>query len=151
MKEATKLQTETTSGSPMKLNDDIKAQLLEKHPLRRPPEVDTIHPRDQTAADKFHPIIFEEINAQCIQKTVLQMDGAAVPSGLDTVVWKRLCSSFGETLFVQLVPCNTAQAKTQAVNLQYMTSMKFWTTQPVRQSFRLMPQMHSTILTGKLQ
>jgi hypothetical protein len=72
MKEATKLQTETTSGSPMKLNDDINAQLLEKHPSRRPPEVDTIHPHDQTAADKFHPIIFEEINAQCIQKTVLQ-------------------------------------------------------------------------------
>ena len=97
VKKATNLLTENTSGGPMKINDDIKAQLLEKHPSRRPPEVDTILPCDQNAADKFHPIIFEEIDAQCIQKTVLQMDGAAGPSGLDTAAWKRLCSSFGES------------------------------------------------------
>ena len=41
-----------------------------------------------------NPVIFEAINGQLIRDTVLRMDGAAGPSGLDIAQWKRLCTSF---------------------------------------------------------
>jgi hypothetical protein len=97
VKNAMKLLSNSSSGGPLKLNNGIKSKLLEKHPARQPPHPSVVLPRDNTIADSYHPIIFEQINAQLIHKTVLQMDGAAGPSGLDTTAWKRLCSSFGES------------------------------------------------------
>ncbi len=44
--------------------------------------------------DNPHPKIFEEINVTMMRNTVLRMDSAAGPSGLDAVAWKRLCTSF---------------------------------------------------------
>ena len=42
----------------------------------------------------LHPILFERIDGPLIHSVVLKMDGAAGPSGLDSAIWKRLCTSF---------------------------------------------------------
>lgn len=34
------------------------------------------------------------MNGELIRDTILRMDGAAGPSGLDATSWKRLCTSF---------------------------------------------------------
>ena len=36
----------------------------------------------------------ETIDGPLIRRTILRMDGAAGPSGLDAAAWKRLCTSF---------------------------------------------------------
>ena len=41
-----------------------------------------------------HSVLFEAIDGQLIRNTVLRVDGAAGPSGLDAAAWKRLCTSF---------------------------------------------------------
>ena len=41
-----------------------------------------------------HHIMFDQIDGQMIQMTVLLTDGAFGPSGLDAAAWKRLSSSF---------------------------------------------------------
>lgn len=41
-----------------------------------------------TPANEPHSIIFEQIDGQLIHNTVLKMDGAAGPSGLDAAAWK---------------------------------------------------------------
>ena len=42
-----------------------------------------------------HSVNFEQIDGVLIRRMILQMDGAAGPSGLDVSSWKRMCSSFG--------------------------------------------------------
>ena len=44
---------------------------------------------------ELHSVNFEQINGVLIRRMILQMDGAAGPSGLDASSWKRMCSSFG--------------------------------------------------------
>ena len=39
--------------------------------------------------------MFEVIDGKLIRSTVLKMDGAAGPSGLDATAWKRMCTSLG--------------------------------------------------------
>ena len=41
-----------------------------------------------------HFILFDHLDGQKIRKTVLKTEGAAGPSGLDAVAWRRLCTSF---------------------------------------------------------
>ena len=40
--------------------------------------------------------MFERIDGHLIRNTILWMDGAAGPSGLDTAAWKRMYTSFKE-------------------------------------------------------
>ena len=41
-----------------------------------------------------HPIVFEELDGICVRCTALRTGGAAGPSGLDAVAWRRMCTSF---------------------------------------------------------
>ena len=41
-----------------------------------------------------HPFMIAAIDGQLIRNTVLKMDGAAGPSGLDAAAWKHICTSF---------------------------------------------------------
>lgn len=97
VKKAMKLLSDNSSGGPLSLTEEVKTKLQEKHPVRKPPSFSAILPSDPESDVRHHPIIFDQIDAQCICKTVLQMDGAAGPSGLDIAAWKRLCCSFGES------------------------------------------------------
>ena len=101
---AIRVVTETKGSGPLPLNnlanhDDpnstqtVRDILLEKHPPKQPPKKSTII-KPSTPSLEPHPVLFEEVNGQMIRDTVLKMDGAAGPSGLDAASWKRLCTSF---------------------------------------------------------
>ena len=42
----------------------------------------------------FHPVLFNNLDDVLIRCTILCMDGAAGPSGLDVASWKKLCTAF---------------------------------------------------------
>ena len=101
---AMRLVTQSDGSGPLPLNDPaypddptntqtVRDVLYEKHPPKQLPKISTII-KPNTPSIEPHPVIFEAINGQLIRDTVLRMDGAAGPSGLDTAQWKRLCTSF---------------------------------------------------------
>ena len=78
-------------------NDPTSAQtvrdiLCQKHPPKQRLKKSTIIIPDIPLVEP-HPVLFDEINAQVIKSTILKMDGAAGPSGLDSVSWKHFCTS----------------------------------------------------------
>ena len=101
---ALRLVTQANSSGPLPLNNlanpndpnstqTVRDILLEKHPPKQPPRHSSIIKPHVPLAEP-HPVLFEKINGQLIQDTVLRMDGAAGPSGLDATSWKHLCTSF---------------------------------------------------------
>ena len=74
-------------------SETVRDVLLKKHPPKQPPSVSSLlEPESQPPEP--HPVMFEVIDGQLIRNTVLKMDGAAGPSGLDAAAWKRICTSF---------------------------------------------------------
>ncbi len=82
-----------SAADPNNATKSVLDSLLKKHPPKQPYKMDTIVNSNPPVTDP-HPIIFERIDGQLIRSTVLKMDGAAGPSGLDVAAWKRLCTSF---------------------------------------------------------
>lgn len=97
---ALKLLPDNTHNGLLSLDETIDTSgktvtdvLEEKHPHRKP-----VHPEallEEANDDSFHPIIFDNITAETIRSAVLHTQGAAGPSGLDALSWKRLCTAFG--------------------------------------------------------
>lgn len=94
---ALRLLSEDSRGGVLRLDDSIDGQrtvreiLSDKHPPPQP-----IHP-DSIISDSpsdVHPVLFESIDASLIRSTALRTSGAAGPSGLDALCWRRLCTSF---------------------------------------------------------
>ena len=73
--------------------ETVRDVLLKKHPPKLPHKQSSLVELDSPLPEP-HPIIFEVIDAQLICNTVLKIDGAAGPSGLDTAAWKCMCTSF---------------------------------------------------------
>ena len=71
----------------------VKEVLLKKHPPSQPPKPSTIV-SPSISSPPFHPVVFEGPDRVLIRLTILRMDGAAGPSGLDVAAWKKLCTSF---------------------------------------------------------
>ena len=71
----------------------VRDVLEDKHPDPKP-----VHPEALLgdADDSFHPVIFESITAESIRAAALHTQGAAGPSGLDAISWRRLCTAFGQ-------------------------------------------------------
>ena len=101
---ALRLVTEGNNGGPLPLHHPVNTcdpnsthtvydTLLEKHLPKRPAKRSAIltptRPPDQP-----HPVLFDGIDGEIVRDTILKMDGAAGPSGLDAASWKRLCTSF---------------------------------------------------------
>ena len=93
-----------TSGGVLKLDDLIPETkdgetnmrstrdiLEEKHPKGRDAD-----PRTLVEGDPNHvnPVIFESLDGDAIRQAALHTNGAAGPSGLDALAWRRLCCSF---------------------------------------------------------
>lgn len=71
-------------------NSPWNQALSEKHPLAQPLHEEMLL---QGPIKLVDPIIFNEINADLIQKTAARISGAAGPSKLDAEQWqKKLCS-----------------------------------------------------------
>ena len=73
--------------------ETVRDVLLKKHPPKQPLSVSCLLQPDFQPSEP-HPVMFESIDGQLIRNTVLKMDGAAGPSGLDSAAWKRMCCSF---------------------------------------------------------
>ena len=41
-----------------------------------------------------HPVLFDQLDGKAIRTTVLRIEGAAGPLGVDAYGWRRLCISF---------------------------------------------------------
>lgn len=102
---ALRLITDDSTGQPLCLDTEIESQsskesvrdiLQKKHPPRQPLREQALVDINIPCLDP-HPIIFVKLDGQLIRSTVLKMDGAAGPSGLDAAAWKRICTSFKST------------------------------------------------------
>ena len=97
---ALRIVTETNSGGTLQLDrvtdpesshpKTVRDALLKKHPPKQPPTL--INPNKPPTEP--HAVIFEAKDGQIIRNTVLKMDGAASPSGLNVTAWKRMYTSF---------------------------------------------------------
>lgn len=71
----------------------VRDVLSKKHPPKQAPSLSTLI-EPNTPPPEPHPVMLAAIDGQLIRNTVLKMDGAAGPSGLDAAAWKRICTSF---------------------------------------------------------
>ena len=72
----------------------VRDILKDKHPDPEP-----VHPKillEDAGDDSFHPAIFDNITVESIRTAALHTQGAAGPSGLDALNWRRLCTAFGQ-------------------------------------------------------
>ena len=100
---ALRLIDDDNNGGPLELDRLIECEgsnaktvreiLLKKHPSKKPSKQSSIITVVPEIAD-LHPVLFDRIDGALIHSTALKMTGAAGPSGLDAIAWKRLCSSF---------------------------------------------------------
>ena len=99
-KAALRLLSEQSKGGVLHLDDPVetgKGQrkvrdiLADKHPPGQPAHPDTIINDNPT---DVHPVLFESLDAAMIRSAALHTNGAAGPSGLDALGWRRLCTSF---------------------------------------------------------
>ena len=82
-----------SSSSSSTTPEMVREALLKKHPPKQPLKPSAIISSD-TLSNEPHSVLFERIDSELIRRTILRMDGAAGPSGLDAAAWKRLCTSF---------------------------------------------------------
>ena len=68
--------------------------LEEKHPDPKPAYPEAL--LEEADNDSFHPAIFDNLTAESIRAAALHTQGAAGPSGLDALSWRRLCTAFGQ-------------------------------------------------------
>ena len=66
-------------------------ELKTKHPPKGPVCKEALL---EDCGNEFHPIIFDSIDGDTIQRAALNTNGAAGPSGIDADGWKRMCTSF---------------------------------------------------------
>ena len=69
----------------------VHEALLDKHPLGKPPDPSTLL---GSPPSTVNPILFDGLNADAIRSASLRTTGAAGPSGLDAIAWRRLCCVF---------------------------------------------------------
>ncbi len=68
----------------------VKEILIDKHPPGQPAYPDVIIKDDP---QDVHPVLFESLDATIIRSAALNTSGAAGPSGIDELGWRRLCTS----------------------------------------------------------
>ena len=99
-KAALRLLSEQNRGGVLHLDYPINTEngtrkvrdiLIDKHPPSQPANRDSIINADPT---DLHPGFFECLDASVIKSAAIHVSGAAGPSGLDALSWRRLCTSF---------------------------------------------------------
>ena len=81
---------ETSSG-----NSTVRQMLKVKHPYPQSVNTETIFPSGQDDLNLLQ-IRFDSITTEVIRDSALKTEGAAGPSGVDAMCWRRLCTAFGE-------------------------------------------------------
>ncbi len=99
-KAALRLLTVQNRGGLLHLDDSIdlgngtrkvREVLVDKHPPSQPIDTQSI---TNAEPPDTHPVVFEALDSSAIKSAALHINGAAGPSGLDALSWRRLCTSF---------------------------------------------------------
>ena len=97
-KAALQLLTEKYTGYPLQLDElEIHLQrrsgifLSDKHPGGLPADSDSIVSDEPPPV---HLVIFDSLDTSCIRSVTLHTEGAAGPSGIDALGWRRMCTSY---------------------------------------------------------
>ena len=105
LRAATRLIEDNADNFPLSLNASVTISgvtstvrdiLLEKHPSPHLPKPSVLVSPSDFSPLPFHPVLFDNIDGILIRRTILRMDGAAGPSGLDVASLKKLCTAFQE-------------------------------------------------------
>ena len=80
---AIKLLTMNMQNGILPINEDTLDLLKQKH-LKGEPAHESVLPTD--TPEETHPVKFESIQAECIQKAAIQTKGRSEPSGVDADV-----------------------------------------------------------------
>ena len=73
----------------------VRDVLHEKHPPQGPIDTEVILSNETLPSDHDpHFVLFDNLNSDLIRKTALRTTGAAGPSGVDALGWRRFCTSF---------------------------------------------------------
>ena len=94
--------TKDAESGPLRLDEavndgsgrTVRDVLEDKHPDPEPVNADAIV--SETPGDNFHPIVFDNITPEAIRKSALLTTGSAGPSGVTAMMWRRLCTAFGQ-------------------------------------------------------
>ena len=95
-KAALRLLSDQNKGGLLHLDDlvdgkgSVREVLTAKHPPSQPAHPDTIINDDPK---EVHPVLFESLDATAIKSAALHTSGAAGPSGIDALGWRRLCTA----------------------------------------------------------
>ena len=82
------------------LSDDSSSSLVrdllqEKHPPQGPVIPEVILSNETLPPDHDpHFVLFDNLNSELIRQTAIRTTGAAGPSGVDAMGWRRFCTSF---------------------------------------------------------
>ena len=87
---ALRLLDQTTNKGVLPITDDTIRQLHEKHPVGEPQHDEMLL---NGPIQHVHPIIFDDINGELVQKVAMRMKGAAGPSCYDSDDWKTILVS----------------------------------------------------------
>ena len=96
---ALRMLVEEQSGGPLQLgehigNERVRDILKSKHPEAAPVYEDAV--LHDNPSPPPHPVRFEVLTTEVIQKASLHTFGSAGPSGVDAESWRHMCTSFGE-------------------------------------------------------
>ena len=115
---ALKLLSEDTGSGPMSLDEivddssgkSVRDVLEDKHPDPEPVHAEVLLEED-TSNVEFYPAV---ITAETIRISALHTQGAAGPSGMDALSWRRLCTAFGKK------SCSALAAVTRRISTVYV-------------------------------
>ena len=103
IKQAIQILSDMSRGRVLHVNDQVSPSdplspsvlsvLKSKHPTSQPCSLSSLI-QNENDPPSFHPIVFDQIDANCIRVASINTFGAAGPSGIDAHSWKRFCTSF---------------------------------------------------------
>ena len=86
VKAALRLLSSDCNGKVLPFNSDVLESLVKKHLKKRPPVPSTLVDH---SVDSPHSILFDQLDAVRVRRVALKLHGAAGPSGLDALAWRR--------------------------------------------------------------
>ena len=93
---AVKLLSEHSDDGILPINEDTLKLLQENHPFAREPgEIEML----PGVIQQVHPLVFDQISGDTIQKATSRTEGGAGPSGMNADDWSRTLASnkYGQT------------------------------------------------------
>ena len=108
------------------MNEEVKDQLLQKHPAANPLSLDAIL---SGPIQKPEEVIFESIDAEMVHKAIKRINGSGGPTLIDADCWKHVaCSDSFNFKTIQRNLCDAIahsarHLSTSSTNLQHLNEL----------------------------